>query len=299
MERNVFLAVFLYLLCIGTCNIDLDAAFKSDDKSETYSEVKSVNSLSDDDTPQQEITPKLRIEFFFLQLHVLLGIPTLSDITKDNIAEDLTNTYLSTPSLSMATVVDSRKRSPLHYTVENCLYKSSNLLIKRGINIDMQDENGCTALHLLAQKPLPKNFVFNNRTLEETEEIGTLLIDAQPEPIKQEPNNLVPHKIIPYKKLHIYAIKNHLRKINIDPIKIGNLLLQNGANIYIKDKNGKRALDYAKENGNHKLANSIMERQAKEESEMTEIDEMFPPSSSPLSSLNEPQDSSLPDITYE
>jgi ankyrin repeat protein len=129
-------------------------------------------------------------------------------------------------------VRDSKNQTPLHIAASNSnLFDIAGRLVRRGANVNAQDMFGSTPLHRAAQWNNPRLVVY--------------LLEQTPVTINIQDNN-------GNTPLHVAAARGDTKSLK--------LLLQYGANIHIKNKKGKTALDEAKEN--QSLATSALLEQA-------------------------------------
>jgi len=135
----------------------------------------------------------------------------------------------------------SDKSTPLIFALKNNKVESAKILINRGANITIQEASGWKALHYAA--------------IGGHDELVKLLIDKSAKLNVQGQRGFTP--------LILAAYRNEF--------KTCFHLLENGANKDLKDNSGKKAEDYASENGNEALFNYLS---GKEKYSLEKIDKV-------------------------
>lgn len=112
-------------------------------------------------------------------------------------------------------------------------------LLKRGVNIDVEDENGWTALHSAAKSGVAK--------------VIRLLIEKG---ANVNTGGKVWFRRTP---LHVAAASDHEERLTVTA---GLLLLENGAEVDAKDTRGETALIIAAERGRREMVRQLLEKGA-------------------------------------
>lgn len=205
---------------------------------------------------------------------------TLEDTEKEVELIDLIEIYI--PKILPINATDNKGRTLLHYAAENYCYLVGAVLINNGIDVNRQDSDGCTALHLLAKKTLPNLTTIDKIMPYSSEIIERYTSDTFSIPLsRHRPPRTIKNTISP-KMLLKFALENsaiqkdmslnepfkekcfiykcNLKKKISDRIKLSNLLLFKEANLYLRNKQGETALDYAIANGSKELMNSMLKK---------------------------------------
>lgn len=139
--------------------------------------------------------------------------------------------------------VDEVGRSALHYASAAGSVKCVEHLLKRGINVNLADRKGWTAIHIAVSK----NFT----------EVAKLLIDA-----KADIFALLKHKCAPARLSDVYSSTIHFAAIKGN-IEITKMLLEQGATVNIPDSANMTPLHYAAFRNNPDYVKYLLDNGAK------------------------------------